>query len=278
MKATSPFVLIKTVKPKKRRLILLLFGAQKAGKTHFSVDNPGDTIYMPFEPGLEGVIEKFPKRNIYGPRDKDGKLADYVFAKPTPKKERDTEYLESVQLAATPVWNRFLNDWYEALRSDARNIVVDTAGAMYDLGRFAYLGTAGRVAAKEDKFGAKNGAVKSMLRGLVAESYQYDKNIIFLAREKQVWTDGEPVQEWKPEMWDGLSYEVQVVARISKKTVKNTVTKKLVTTRKVDIIDSRIDGDFANGLVFGDAKDAVGEANFVSLASTITSSDPSEWV
>jgi hypothetical protein len=231
-------------------------------------------LYLPFEPGLKGVIEKFPKKDIFRPMQ-DGKPTDYLFARPVPKKDRaGVDFLESVQKMATPIWERFISDWHIALRDPKlRTIVIDTASAMYELGRFSFLGMAGKAAPKDDPFGQKSSAVKAIVRGLVQETYHYDKNIIFLAREKQVWKAGEPTDDFESDGWPGLPYEVQVVIRISKRTFAGK------TVRKAVVIDSRLDGDFANGLVFSDTdgKDIVGPLNFVSIASTITGTDEKSW-
>lgn len=277
MKLSESFVEASTIKPTKRRLIMTLFGGQKSGKTHFALTAPGPIVYFALEPGLEGVVEQFNKtKKIYigGVVDKNGNYPSYVFAKPAPKGDRKgAEYLEHVRNAAAPVWEKLMTDWTNALKSDARTLVMDTASAAYDLGRFAYLGMAGKAAPKDDPYGIKSSAVKTLMRGLVSDTFSCDKNVIFIAREKEVWKDGEPSGEFKSDGWEGLPYECSVVARISKRTFAKQ------TLRKIVVVDSRIDGDFAQGLTFADneGKDIVTPADFVTLASTITSSDPSEW-
>lgn len=276
MKLADAFVKAADIKATKRRMIMALFGAPKTGKTHISLTAPGPIAYFAIEPGLEGVVEKFNMDNVYiaGIPNKTGiGYPSYTFAKPTVKSVKSPDYVQAMKDAAMPVWEKFMSDWAVVLTSDARTIVLDTASAAYDLGRFAYLGTNGKVAAKDDPYKAKGTEVKSIMRGLIGDAYSNNKNVILIAREKQVWKDGEPVDEFKPDGWEGLSYESSVVVRLSKRTFGDKVIRKAIVT------DSRIDDDRATSLVFSniEGKNVITPLDFVTIASSISNTPVEEW-
>lgn len=270
MKPVGSFVKANSGLPKKRRLIMLLYGGQKAGKTHFALSAPGPILLFDFDKGTEGVLQHqtIAKRS-------DVYIAEYNFAQPTLKKDRGgAEYLDKIRKDCTPVYEKFVEDWAAALKSEARTVVVDTATAMFNLGKLAYVGWSGKVDSKEDPYGQKSGALGAAFGGLITQLYNSDKNVILLAREKAVWEGGEPVPgKYEPTGWSHLPYEVQVVARISKTVLAGE------TKRKVTIVDSRIDGDFANGLVFSDkeGKNIAGPMTFTSVASMISGTEEETW-
>jgi hypothetical protein len=268
MKAVGSFVKAVSAPPKKRRLIMLLHGAPKAGKTHFALSAPAPVLLFDFDKGTEGVIENFDKKEVY--------RAAYDFARPTMKKERGgAEYLDKIRMNCTPVWEKFVEDWTLALKSDARTLVIDTATAAFTLGKLSYIGWSQKVERNEDKFGQMSGALGAAFGGLITQAYDADKHLILLARERAVWEDGKPVPgEFESLGWPQLPYEVQVVARISKAAQADG---KLL--RRITIVESRLQSEFATGLVFkeGEAKSTAGPMTFTSIASTITGTEEAAW-
>lgn len=271
------FVRANTIKATKPSIIMLVYAGQKAGKTYFGFNKtPEGIIYFNFDQGLKGVIEQFKKKDIIiaGVPQPKGREKEnypvYAFAKMVTKDERKKQaMLEYNAAQAVPVWDRFVDDWASALKSDARTLIIDTANAAYDLGKFAYVGMAGKLDTKDDPWGQKSGALGALFRTLIVDAYDSDKNVILLAREKEKWAGGAPSDEFVPEGWKGVPYEVQVTLRLTRRMNKNK------TERRGMIVDSRFDGDEMNGQRFGGPDEP--PLNFPSVASFVTGTDTADW-
>lgn len=259
-----------------QRAIMNVEALQKQGKDHFSMESTPDPIVIfNFDQGLDGVIQKFKRKKtiiVAGMPKSGGKSGypHYHFARPVPETRdmkadirsirRSTGYLERVKAAAGPIWERFIHDFYEALHSDARTLVVDTGGGAFALGKFAFHGM-DKVTSKDDPYGQKSGDLNSIFQGLFADSYSYDKNVLWLHRLKDKFD--------APGQYDIVGYkqapfETQITVRLSMKKGKP----------RAEIRDCRMgQGSKWNGEIFED-----GEANFLSIVSNVWECEPEEFL
>lgn len=142
------------------RLIASVSGLEKNGKTSFALSTPGPIIYFNLDFGTEGVISRYAdKKDIY--------VKEYRFNRVmTPDK-----YIN--------LWSSFTTDYYNALKSKARTIIVDTATELWELLRLARFGKLTQV------LPFHYGPVSAEYITLIREGYSYDKNVILLHKLKK---------------------------------------------------------------------------------------------
>lgn len=263
-----------------KRAILNVEAGQKQGKTDFCLRTfPDPIVVFNFDQGLEWVVEKFlegkrKKRIIVAGyhRPPGAKYPSYHFARPIPEKEevrKGDKYLERVKRLATPIWEKFISDYTDFLKSKARTGVIDTGGGAFQLAKFAFHGM-DKVTSKDDPYGQKGGEMKAIFQGLITDAYNYDKNVIWTHRLKEEWVGSQPNGTFKIEGYAQLPYEVQCTIRITTKGKKEQVR------REAEIRDCRIGkGNYWNGTRFG------GEGNppmdFATIMSTLTGTEAEEW-
>jgi hypothetical protein len=262
------------------RIIANVFGEQRSGKDHFAFTAPGPLVLFNFDVGVEGVIERFvqgdgvPKRRIIVAGDpsntrKGSRYPSYHVARPVPgigQKRTDSGYLDSVKKAASPVWERFISDLAEFYKSEARTGIIDTGGAAYALAKFAFHGMdKGKPPPKDDPYGQKTGELKAIFQGLIADGYNYNKNVLWLHRISEVWVGGAPSGQFKSAGYPDVAYECMVSLRM-RRTVKNKVPVFSAT-----VADCRHDQSL-NGEVF-EGK----QCTFATVMSIITGTDEEVW-
>ena len=151
----------------KQRLIVSTRGLDKHGKSSFALSSPGPIIYFNFDFGLEGVVHKYAKnKSVY--------IKDYKV------KRGDTSNVYFNALEA------FKQDYYKALTTNARSVVLDTATELWELIRLARLGGNLGVS-KEASY--KWGPINAEYIGLIREAYDHDKNLILLHKAKKEYVD-----------------------------------------------------------------------------------------
>lgn len=248
----------------KHSAIINVQAPQKVGKTYWGLDVPGPIVVMNHDNGLRGVVEYFLKKGksiiVAGMKREDNAgYPSYQFAPPLPQskeKRKDIEYLSRIKRLALPIWEKTIEDYQEALESKARSIVIDTGGAWFNLGKFAFMGMT-KYTSKDDPYGQKSGEMKSIFQGLITEAYSYDKNVIWLHRVKEAWAGGQPTGKFEADGYKQLPYEVEMTVKLSKRQVLKTDEdgeKSKVWERRAEIGDCRIN-DKMNGLTF-DGKEA----------------------
>lgn len=142
------------------RLIASVSGLEKNGKTSFALSAPGPIIYFNLDYGLEGVLCKYTDtKDIY--------IKEYRFK----KAGNPDSYLN--------LWTGFVNDYYAAMRSQARTIIIDTATEVWELLRLARFGKLAQVQSFH------YGPVNAEYMNLIREGYSYDKNVIMLHKLKK---------------------------------------------------------------------------------------------
>lgn len=259
------------------RVIANIEAAQKRGKTDFCLrDTPDPIVIFNLDQGLEGVVEKFLKkgRNIIvagmpgtGGRDpKTGKkrFPHYHFGRPVPdpgQVRKADAYLQRVSKQALPIWEQFIRDYMEALHSNARTLVIDTATALFSLAKFAYVGM-DKYTTADDPYGQKSGGMKSLFQGLVADGLDYDKNVLWISRIKEEWKGGQPSGKFTNDGYTQLRYEVQTTIRLDVKRGESVA----------EVLDCRIDRKMNGEMWEGD------EVSFRTIMAEICGNDPEEWV
>jgi hypothetical protein len=262
-----------------RRAILNVEAEQKAGKTDFSVRTlPDPIVIFNFDQGLEHVVEKQVKKGkriiVAGShKQPKAKYPSYHFAKPAPdkgEKQKSQTYLDRIKALAYPIWNKFITDYTEALESPhIRTLVIDTGGAAFQLGKFAFMGM-DKYTSKDDPYGQKGGEMKSIFQGLITDAYNYSANVLWLHRLKEEWVGGQPAGTYKVEGYAGMPYEVQSTIRL------RNVGKGEKLRRVGEIRFNRIgQGSSQNGMKFGE--DGGLPLDFGTILGTLTGTDFEEW-
>jgi hypothetical protein len=199
----------------KPRIVIAVDGLDKHGKTRFAFSAPKPLIYLDFDIGKEGVIEKFIKEN------------PFILSSPPflfrPSEvgfgEEDSEkHSAKIVEAAWPVLQRFRDTYLRALREPclkvagqkvmARTVVVDTGTEAWQLLRLAEFGKISQV--KPHHYVQVNG----LMRDIVRAGFDSNVNVIWLHKLKAEWKDnaegkGRKTGTIERDGFDGMSYLVQ---------------------------------------------------------------------
>lgn len=253
------------------RVIVNIEAYEKVGKTDFSMrDAPDPIIVYNFDQGLEGVIGPLRKKGkeiiVAGvPAKGKNKFPSYHFARPIPNRgesRKDDQYLTRVRKAAVPIWERWIDDMRQGYESDARTMVIDTGGASFVLGKFAFHGM-DKVTQKDDPYGQKGGELKAIFQGIVADGFNYDKNVIWVHRLKGEWKGGSPTGGHVLDGYNQMGFEVQATIRLS---------KDRRGVRSAEVRNSRLRGGRFDGVEFEG-----GEYSFAHIAAELTKTDVRLW-
>lgn len=221
---SDSFKLITDTEPP-RSVILNIEAGPKMGKTHFGLAGaPDPVVIFNHDQGIAGMIEKFVAEGrkiiVAGKPRTDGKYPSYRAVRPTPKRgetRKSESYLSAVMKEARPLWDLFTADYQQFLESDARTGIIDTGTAAFDLAKLAYLGIEkGKLSAKQDPYGKRSGEMRSDFQHLIHDAYNYDKNIIWLHREKELWADNKPSGKYAAAGYPDIAYEVHMTIRLTK--------------------------------------------------------------
>lgn len=258
-----------------RRVIMNVYGPQKSGKDHFSLDTPDPIVVFNFDQGLEGVIEQFVRRGkriiVAGDPRLQGKnkYPSYHFARPVPEHgetRKSQGYLGRVKKEASPIWERWIDDMDEFYRSEARTGVIDTGGAAYALARFAFHGMdKGRPDPKDDPYGQKSGDMKAIFQGLITDGYNYDKNVLWLHRIKELWEGNQPSGKYEASGYKEIAYETQISLRMKRAVVKGE------SVFSATVQDCRLNTRME------DEKFSGRQCRFSTIMSVVTGTEPEEW-
>ncbi len=248
--------------PIRERLIISVEGKEKQGKTHFALTAPGPICYQSIDIGDEGVVQKFTG-------DKKILKADYVID--IDKRMRDKGE-DAVITHIAQLWEKFVDDYYAALKSGVRTIVWDTATEVWEFLRLARLGKLTQVMPKNYT------EVNNEFRGLLRKAYSHDSNLILIHKSKEAWEDvptDRGVKSRKTGLHErkGMSdvqFLVQVLVKAYREEVHDEKKNKSVSEFGIQITDSRHNPE-ANGL-------DLPNADFATVASYIMPDvDESAW-
>ncbi len=154
----------------KRRLIVVVQGHEKTGKTHFALTAPGPIGIFDLDIGTEGVVEKFAT-------DKEIHLAEYAVSFPYDQK------------VAEKTWQQFRNDYKVILGgSGVRTGIIDNAVEAFELLRIAKLGRLQQV--MPHLYSGVNGEFRELLR----MAYKSDTNLILIHKLRK---------QYVQEAWNG---------------------------------------------------------------------------
>lgn len=248
----------------RKRIILAVDGLDKHGKTRFALTAPKPLLYLDFDIGKEGVLEKAPNPG--------GIIttAPFVFLPSEITFDIDSEDTRSkkVMEAAEPQLTRFRSTYLAALRGPAikkngkpqkvRTIVVDTGTEEWALQRLCYFGKISQV--KPHHYVECNG----LMRDLVRAAFDSDVNVIWLHKLKAEWKDnaegkGRKTGTLERDGFEGMSYLVQanlLAYRVPAQQTSTTAVKWKSGEAIFEVpLDPRDDeGDLGFRLVVGNSR------------------------
>lgn len=281
----------------KRRLVLGVDGLDKSGKTTFALTAPKPLVYLDFDIGKEGVIDRAP--------DADRILTSKPYMlRPSEigwGESVDQKRVVAVMAAAEAELNRFRTTYLHALRepvmtiagvpTKARSVVIDTGGEAWELLRLCEFGKLSQV--KPHHYAQVN----SLMRDLVRAAFDSDVNVIWLHKLKSEWAGGNDggmgnkTGALERQGFKDMSYLVQanlLCYRIpAAQAIERTVRWKSGEGETLIPTDPRSDGDLGFRLVVGNSRhDATLEglmlenemATFPQIAAMmIPGTTPDDW-
>lgn len=247
--------------PIRERLIISVEGREKQGKTHFALTAPGPICYQSIDIGTEGVIQKFPDKKVM--------LANYDVEVSRKLREAGED---AVITHIAQQWEKFVDDYYAALKAGVRTIVWDTASEVWEFLRLARLGKLTQVMPKNYT------EVNNEFRGLLRKAYSHDSNLILLHKSKEQWEDvptdrgvkSRKTGAYERKGMNDVGFLVQAMVLCYREEVENEKSGKTESQFSVKILDSRHNPE-ANG-------EDLPDADFPMIASYIMPDvDESAW-
>lgn len=223
----------------KPRLILAIDGLEKQGKTHFAFTAPGPIAYQSIDIGEEGVISKFPGKQVfiakYRFNVRTGLGASSQVMRTAPK------FMEMSQITqqAEEVYNRFYTDFHKAIRSNVRTIIWDTASEVWELLRMARYGKLTEV--KQEH----HGPIKAEMRELIREAYDSDCNLILLHKLKSMWIDNQrQYGKYERQGMPDMGFLVQCNATVRRDRESGLFSVEVTDCRQnASLMGLRLEGD-----------------------------------
>lgn len=218
----------------KHRLIASISGLEKQGKTSFALSAPGPIIYFNLDKGEEGVIDKYSC-------DKEIYQKEYVFSR--------------LGSGHAPLWTEFVADYYNALKSKARTIIIDTATDAWELIRLARLGKVAQVMPHH------YGPVNAEFTLMVKEAFDYDKNVIYLHKFKKQYVNDKFTGNYERAGFSGTGYLVQSNLEVYRDGLDGRFYVKVVDCRQnsdlggmeIELSDCTTGFGFLAQLIFPDS-------------------------
>lgn len=175
---------------RKLRLIASIWGDDKQGKTHFALTAPGPIVYINFDYGLEGVIEKFSDK-------KEIKVCDVQYT--------------SDQASAAAAWGKFVSTYEQSLiHPDVRTIVVDTGTQAWALMRLVHFGKlSGVMPTRYEK-------PNTQFQQWLDRALKCDKNVIILHKSGKEYINDKYTGGQEIKCYSNMGGSVQVNAQIKR--------------------------------------------------------------
>lgn len=168
--------------PRKRRIVIAIDGRERQGKTHFCLTAPGPIVYLDFDMGGEGVVEKAQAKGKTIIR-----TAPFV-ARPPETTDEDVQVLSQAE------WDRFKKSYdafltkpalsVNGVKVKARTVIIDTGTEMYELLRLAWFGKLTQISS------FKYRETNSIMRDIVRAALESDVNVILTHKMKAEWKKG----------------------------------------------------------------------------------------
>lgn len=249
----------RTLESPSRRVVWLVAGEAKTGKTHLALDAPGPLGYLNIDMGEEGTIEKFlaAGKDVWGV---DIRVTRQMTSDPN---------AEVVKAKCEPELMRSLRAFDEMVLGDAgrglRSVIVDTWTEFFQLGCLARIGKDKQIIPVERT------KVNGIYSSLIHSSLYGDKNVILLGKTKTY--DGETSVVGYNQS-EGLVQTVIMTGRKKKlEKVDGKMQQKEVFTYTIQHCRQNKD---LNGETFD--SDELGEHPFAQLAAMIVpNTKPRDW-
>lgn len=217
------------------RLVVLVEGDEKTGKTHFALTAPGPIYYQSFNLGTEGLINRPGSEWA----DKEIWLAEY-----------DLRELDELMLSGKPdldrqaaiadgVWTRYLHNQFEAIDKAATSI-IDCEDEVWELFRVARSGTP-----KPEKQGYLE--ISPEYRRTLNAFIQSDCNLIMIEKLKEEWNGSKPTGNKKRRGFKDAGFVAQVIVRTWKRRVNGSNEYGITVTDcrlKPDLEGMELPNDF----------------------------------
>ena len=173
------------------RIVAAITAQPKEGKTHLMLDAPGPIAVFDSDYGLEGVVSKFPDKEILA----------YRVPMPDPG-------ITGALTAHMDEFTKIDNAYTEALANPSvRTIAIDTSTEIWEIVRLAYLGRLEKVISRD--YGPANGAMRRFLK----KALDSDKNLILVQKMKQEYKNDKATGNWLMSGFNDVAGIVQVVMR-----------------------------------------------------------------
>jgi hypothetical protein len=168
------------------RLLVVITGHDKRGKTHFGLTAPTPSLIISSDIGTEGVVDQFVKsgKEIY----------EYHWALP------------SKQEKAKALFDKVTEVYYAALEDkNIRSVIIDTESELWELLRLYKFG-------KLDKIPSyKYGEVNAIAKRMYKKAYDHQKNLVLLRKYKKKYVGAEWHGDYEPSGYNDIDYIVQAV-------------------------------------------------------------------
>jgi len=173
------------------RIIMAVTAREKEGKTHFMLDAPGPLAIFDSDYGLEGVVSKFPGKEVL------------VYRVPMPDPEAKD--------AMGSCYDTFksIDAAYDTVLSNPsiRTVCFDTSTEIWEMVRLAYFGRVEKV--KPTDYGPANGAMRRFLK----KALDSDKNVIMVQKMKQEYLSNTFTGNYVMSGFGDIPHIAQVVVR-----------------------------------------------------------------
>ena len=177
-----------------KRLIVSAEGKERTGKTSFGLSAPGPLVYLPLDPGMEGVIDKYlADKEVWLPTKDKNEIETFNYRDVTSQDEWEK------------MWEKFKSTFEKGLISkEVKSLIVDTATEAWELIRLARLGKLSNV--KPHHYGPVNAEFRNMIKRV----YETDKNLILIHKVKKEYVDDKTTGEMERAGFGDVGYLVQI--------------------------------------------------------------------
>lgn len=173
------------------RLIVIVGGLAKHGKTTFALTGPKKLAYMNFDKASEEDVLQY------------NESADIIFKNYWPAGHEKQDYFD--------LWDEFEKDYRTLLHSeDIRTIVWDTGTELWNVMRMAYLGKLAKVLPHNYV------EVNSEYRRLLDDAQHSKKNLIITSKLKAEYIEGNKTGNLELSGFSESDYVVQVITQIKR--------------------------------------------------------------
>ena len=173
-----------------KRGIVSITATDKEGKTDLALSGPAPVLYVDFDVGGTGIIEKFKAAG------KDILVYRLRFIK---------EGIEQKLWEAQ--WEGFREVFVTALGLGKGTVIVDTASEMYELCRLARLGRLEQVPP------LKYQEVNKEMRELLRLAYESEMNVVLVHKMKPEWLNGQKTSKFELMGWGDTEYNTELNLR-----------------------------------------------------------------